>query len=193
MRFEPQIRPSRLAINFLFINTRTERKVCLCVKLFDFFRGRILIRFTWNLSIFVSNSVEMLTWNFRKKLCRENFSKFLCKPRLSSTETCEISPYFLKFYSESVLRWKNSHKYFHMLFVPMYGGTSIIKSPKEYTVEKNQDLLFSENLFCSASVWNLLHLTHSVFWSEIFTRRSSPCLLIFGWDLSPRFVPQDWQ
>jgi len=50
--------------------------------------------------------VEILTWNFRKKLFRENFSEILCKPRLSSTETCEISPYFLQFYSGSVLRWK---------------------------------------------------------------------------------------
>jgi len=38
-----------------------------------FFRGWILIRLTWNLSRFVPNSVEILTWNFRKKLFRENF------------------------------------------------------------------------------------------------------------------------
>ena len=80
--------------------------VRLCVKLFDFFRGRILIRLTWNLSRFVPNSVEILTWNFRKKLFWENFSEILCKTRLSSTETCDISPYFLKFYFGSVLRWK---------------------------------------------------------------------------------------
>jgi len=62
-----------------------------------FFRGRILIRLTWNLSRFVANSVEILTWNFRKKLFRENFSEILCKPRLSFTKTCEISPYFRQF------------------------------------------------------------------------------------------------
>jgi len=55
LRFEPQIGPTRLAINFLFITARTERKVRLCVKLFDFFRGWILIRLTWNLSRFVPN------------------------------------------------------------------------------------------------------------------------------------------
>nr|XP_007133880.1 hypothetical protein PHAVU_011G216800g [Phaseolus vulgaris]ESW05874.1 hypothetical protein PHAVU_011G216800g [Phaseolus vulgaris] len=33
----------------------------------------------------------------RKKLFRENFSEISCKPRLSSTETCEISPYFRQF------------------------------------------------------------------------------------------------
>jgi len=46
------------------------------------------------------------------------FQKFCPLPRLSSTKTCEISSYFLKFYSGSVLRLKNSHKYFHMLFAP---------------------------------------------------------------------------
>jgi len=92
LRFEHQIRPTRLSINFLFITAKAERKVRLCVKLFDFFRGWILIRLTINLSRFVPNSVETLTWNFRKRIFRENFSEILCKPRLSSTKTCEISP-----------------------------------------------------------------------------------------------------
>jgi len=82
-----------------------------------FFRVRILIRLTWNLSRFVPNSVEILTWNFRKKLFRENFSEILCKPILY--DTCEILPYFLKFYSGFVLRRKNSHMYFHVLFAPV--------------------------------------------------------------------------
>jgi len=89
-RFEPQIRPTRLTINFLSVTTRAERKPRFCVKLFDFFRGWILIGLTWNMSRFVPNSVEILGWNFRKKLFRENFSEILCKPRLSSTESCEI-------------------------------------------------------------------------------------------------------
>ena len=46
LRFEAQIRPTRLAINFLLITARAERNVRLCVKLFDFFRGRILVRLT---------------------------------------------------------------------------------------------------------------------------------------------------
>ena len=109
-RFQPQINPTRFTVNFLFITTRTDGKVRLCVKVFYFFPRWILICLTWNLSPFVPNSVEILTWNFRKKLFRENFLEILCKPKLSSTKTCEISPYFLQFYSESVLRWKNSHK-----------------------------------------------------------------------------------
>jgi len=118
LRFELQTRPTRFAINFLFITVRAERKVCSCVKLFDFFPGWILIRLTWNLSRFVPNSVEILIRNFRKKPFQENFSEILCKPRLSSSKTSEISPYFLQFFSGSVLRWKNSRKYFRMLFAP---------------------------------------------------------------------------
>jgi len=116
--FEPQIPPTSLTINFLFITAWTERKYRLCVKVFDFFRRWILHGLTWNLSRFVPNSVEVPTWNFRKKLFRKNFSEILCKPRLSSNETCEILPYVLQFFSRSVFHWKNSHKYFHMVFAP---------------------------------------------------------------------------
>jgi len=81
LRFEPQIRSTRLAINFLLITARAERKVRLCVKLFDFFFGLILIRLTRNLSRFVPNSVEILTWNFRRKLFRENFSEIFVQTK----------------------------------------------------------------------------------------------------------------
>ena len=103
LRFEPQIRPTRFEINFLLITARAERKVRLCVKLFDFFPRWILTHLTWNPSRFVQNSVEILTWNFTKKLVREIFLEILCKPRLSSTKTCEISSYFLRFYFVSIL------------------------------------------------------------------------------------------
>jgi len=98
LRFEPQIRPTKLAINFLLITARAKAKVRSCVKLFDIFYGWILIRLTWNLSRFVPNSVEILTWNFRKKIFEEKFHKLSRKPRLSTTETCEISPYFLQIF-----------------------------------------------------------------------------------------------
>jgi len=107
MRFEAQIRPTRLAINFLLITSRAERKVRLCVKAFDIFRGRILIRLTRNISRLVPNSVEILTWNFMKKLFWENFPEILCKPRLSSTKTSEILPYFLQFLFRVRITLKN--------------------------------------------------------------------------------------
>ena len=116
LRFQPRTRPTRFAINFLFITARGERKVRLCVKLFDFFPGWILICLTWNLSHFVPNSVEILSRNFRKKIFLKDFTEILCNPRLSSSKTCEISPYFLQFFFGSVLCWKNSHNYFRMLF-----------------------------------------------------------------------------
>jgi len=118
LRFEPQIRPTKFAINVVFITASAKRKVRLCVKLFDFCRGWILIHLTWNLSCFAPNSVEILTWNFGRKLFREIYLEIFCKPRLSSTKTCEISLYFMQFYSGTVLCWKNSHNYLHMLFAP---------------------------------------------------------------------------
>jgi len=82
LRSEPQIRPTGFIIIIKNHQHQAERKVCLCVKLFYFFPRWVLIRLTWNLSRFVSNSVEILTWNFRKKIFRENISEILCKPRL---------------------------------------------------------------------------------------------------------------
>jgi len=67
--------------NFLSVTARPERKVRLCLKLFDFFPRWILIRLTWNLSRFVPNSVETLTWNFSKKIFWENFSEILLKTK----------------------------------------------------------------------------------------------------------------
>jgi len=61
--------------NILFI-VRPGGKVRLCVKLFDFYRGWILIRLTWNFSRFVPNSVEILTWNFGENYFGRIFQKF---------------------------------------------------------------------------------------------------------------------
>jgi len=78
LRFESQTRPTRLAINCLLLIASAERKVRLCTKLFDFFRGRILICLTWNLSRFVPNLVKILTWNFSKKtISGEFFGNFV--------------------------------------------------------------------------------------------------------------------
>ena len=108
--------------NKFFIHHCQSLKECsfLCETVW-FFPRWILIRLTWNLSRFVPNSVEILTLNFRKKLFRENFSEILCKLRLSSTETCEISLYFLQFFLGPYcveIFWNKSCKYFHMLFAP---------------------------------------------------------------------------
>jgi len=159
-----------------------------------FFCGWILIRLSWNFSRFFPNSVEILTWNFRKKVFQEDFSEILCKPRLSLYQNlwnfAQISA--LLFQVRIALK-----KFTQVL--PYVVCTQIRRhihkqmTKKKDTGKKIQDTLFSENQFCSLSVWDLLRLTPWVFLSEIFTRRSSPCLLSFGWDLRFRFVPQDWK
>jgi len=121
LRSEPQIRPTRFAINCLFISARDERKVRFCVKLFDFFPRWTLIRLIWNLSRFVPNLVEIPTWNFNKELFLEIFSEIYRKKGnpLSNFEKFRhsFSNIILGLYYLETFR-KNSHKYFHMLFSP---------------------------------------------------------------------------
>jgi len=55
--------------------------------------------------------LSQIQWRFLRGISWENhvrriFQKFCAKPRLSSSKTCEILPYFLQFFSGSVLRWK---------------------------------------------------------------------------------------
>ena len=117
--FDPHIRPTRLTISFLLITARVERKVRSCVKLFDFLRGWILIRFTWNLLRFVPNSVEIFTWLLRKKTISGEFLRnFHANQGYPLPKHVIFRPTFCNIYFASVLRWKNSHKYFHMLFAP---------------------------------------------------------------------------
>ena len=136
LRFEPQTRPTRFAINILFITVRYERKVRSCVKLFDFFPGWILIRLTWNLSRIVPNLVEILTQNFRKKtISRIALKKFT--QVLSYLVCTQVRRHVHKQITE---RWYGEEKLGH---------------------------LFSENRFCSLSVWDLLRLTPWVFWLKL--------------------------
>jgi len=90
LRFESQIRTTRLAINFVFVTARAERRFVCVWNCLIFFVGEYLSVWPEACYVFFPNSVEILGWNFRKKLIRENFSEILCKPTLSSTETCEI-------------------------------------------------------------------------------------------------------
>ena len=114
--FEPQIRPTRLAIICLLITARVEGKVCLCVKLFHFFLGWIRI---WPEICCVMYQIQ---WKFLRGFSGKNYSwrifqKFSADkgPLL---KLVKFHPTFCNFYTRSVSRWKNSHKYFHMLFAP---------------------------------------------------------------------------
>ena len=116
LRFEPQIRPTTLAINFLFITARDERRIRLCAKLFDFFVGEYSS--VWPE---ICRVLSQIQWRFLRGISGKNyfgriFQKF-CDNQ-DDTKTCEIWTHFLQFYSGSVLRRKNSHKYFPMLFAP---------------------------------------------------------------------------
>jgi len=98
LRFEPQIRPIRFTIKFLFNTARVERKVRLCLKLFDFFPRWILIHLTLNLSRFVPNSVEILTWNFKKiNILGEYFRNFLQTKAMFYQNSWNFRPTFCNF------------------------------------------------------------------------------------------------
>jgi len=161
-----------------------------CVKLFDFFRGWILIRWTSNLSRFVPNSMQILTWNFRKNLFWENFSR---KPRLSSTKTCEILPYFVQF----LFSVRNALKNFTQVLsyvvcaqVRRHVHKGITK--RIYGEEKTGRFVFWKSVLFTLGLGLTTPYSLGV-WCKFFTRRPSQCLLSFGSDLSPRFVPQDLQ
>jgi len=186
LRFERQIRPIRLAINFLLITARDEGKVRLCVKLFYFFRVWILIRLTWNLSRFVSNSVEILTWNFRKKLFRENFSEIFEQTKPILYKNLWNFPHFLKFlFRVRIALKKFTQVLSYVVFTQLRRHVHKQITKRRYGKEKSWGFVFGKtNLFTLGL--DLLRLTPWVFWSEIFARLSSLCLLSFGWDLSTR-------
>jgi len=146
---------------------------------------------TWNLSCFVPNSVEILTWILRKKLFQDNFSEILYKPRLSFTKTCEISPYFLQF----LLCVRITLKKFTQV-LSYVAHTQVRRHVHKRIAEKRYGNK-SRFVFGKPVLFILglgLSTPYSLgFWSEIFTIHSSLCLLSFGWNLSPRFLPQDCQ
>jgi len=101
LRFEPQTRPTIFAINFVFITDRSYRKVrvwnCLIFLLAQY-------SFVWPEIFRVLSQIQ---WRFLREISGQNhfgriFQKFCAKPRLSSSKTCEILPYFLQFFSGSV-------------------------------------------------------------------------------------------
>ena len=87
-----------------------KKSLSLCVKLFNFFPDWILIRLTWNLSRFVSNSLETLKLNFNRKSFWEFFFKKFGPSKA-------IFPDFLNLtlvsaiFSDLILHWKILKKY----------------------------------------------------------------------------------
>jgi len=119
LRLEPQIRPTRFGINLLFITVKAERKVRLCVKLSDFFLRWILIRLTSNLSRFVPNSVNILTWNFRKKnYFGRIFTKFCANQDYPLPKHLKFLPTFCNFIQGSYCVQKNHTSTFQCCLHP---------------------------------------------------------------------------
>ena len=115
-----------------------------------------------------------------KTILGEFFRNFVQNQGYPLSKLVKFGPNFCNFFLGPLCAEKNSHRHYGVLFAPRQGGTSINESQKEDTGKKSQDVLFSENRFCSLSVWDLLRLTPWLFWSEICTRHSSLCLLSFG-------------
>jgi len=97
LRFEAQTRPTRLAINFLLISARAERRVRLWVKLFDYFFGEYSYVWAEICSVF-----SQIQWRFLRGILGKNyfgriFRKFCANQGDNSTKSCEISPYFRQF------------------------------------------------------------------------------------------------
>ena len=118
MRFEPQIRPTRLAINFLLITARSKRKVRLCENVWFFswvntypFDLKFVAFFPeFSADSYVEFQEKIISWEF--------FRIFLAIQRYPLPKLVKFRPTFCNFYSTFVMRWKNSHKYIHMLFAP---------------------------------------------------------------------------
>jgi len=102
--------------NFLFITVMAIRKVRLCVKLFDFFSWVNTHPFDLKFVAFCPKFSGDPYMEFQEKTISGKIFINFVQTKTILYQNCEISSHFLKFYYRSVLRWKNSHKYFHMLF-----------------------------------------------------------------------------
>jgi len=118
LRFEAQIRPTRLSINFLSITDRTETKVRLCAKLFDFFMGEYSSVWPGICRVWSQIQGRFLPGISGKNYFGRIFRKFCANQGYPLPKHVKFRPSFVNFYSGSVSRWKGSHKYFHMFFAP---------------------------------------------------------------------------
>jgi len=142
--------------------------------------------------------MSQIQWRFLRAIFGKNylgiiFQKFSCKPSLSATNTCEILPYFLQYlFCIRILLKKFKWVLSYVVCTQVRRNDS-----KRITKRKNREEKAGRAVFGKPVLFTLgLGLTASYSLGvlfEIFTRRSSLCLLTFGWDLSPRFVQQDWQ
>ena len=132
---------------FFIDHCQSWKKVRSCVKLFNFFRGLILIRLTWNLSRFVPNSVEIHTWNFRKKIFWENFSEIFVQTKDPLPKLVKFRPTFWNFYSASILRWKIHTSTFICCLHPSKEARPYTNNKKKIRGRKARTFCFQKTSF----------------------------------------------
>jgi len=163
LRFEPQIRSTRFAMNFLFIIATNERKFCFCVKLFDHF----LTEYSSVYAKICRASSQNLLGFFHKISTRNSFGNFLETSytlRRSSFQIYQIFPYFQQFYYEFILCWKVLKTLTQVLsyVICIHSRRHVQKeNTKKYIRKKSLDVLFLEKQvfqFWFPSVRDLLRL-----------------------------------
>jgi len=140
-----------------------------------------------------SHDLSQIQWRFLGGISGRNYSgrifqKFCANQGYPLPKLVKFRPNFCNFISCPYCAEKKSHKYFHMLFAPRYGGTSINKSQKEDTGNNSQDVIFRKTSFVhsrSGTYYTLLlgyfslkflpDIRHCVYWvlAEIWAPYSS--------------------
>jgi len=190
--FEPQIRPTRLARNLLFVSARAERKECLCVKLFDFFVGEYSSVWPEICRVFPRFSRDSWVEFQDKTIPGEFFSNFVQTKSILYRNLWNYGLIYAISFRVRIALKKFTQALSYVICTQARRHVHKRVRKGRYGEEKPERFVFGKSVF-SLSVCDLLRLTPWVFWYEIFTRHSSLCLLSFGWGLSPKFVPQDWQ
>ena len=107
LRFEPQIRLTRLTINFLFVTVRAERKLHSCVKLFDFFVREYSSVSPKFVAFCPKFSGDYYVEFQEKTISGEFFKNFHANQSYPLPKLLKFRPTFYNIYSASVFCWKN--------------------------------------------------------------------------------------
>jgi len=182
LRFESQISSTRLTIHFLLFTTRAETNVRLCVKLFDFFHGWILIRLTWNLSRFVPNLVEILTWNFRKNTISGEFLEiFVQTNAILYQNLWNFALLSAIFILRRIALKKFTQVLSYVVCTQVRRHVRKWITKRRYGEEKPERFDFGKPvLFTLGLGLNAPYSMGVLEWN--FLKRSSLCLLSFGWN-----------
>ena len=97
LRFEPHIRLTRLAINFLFFPARAERMVFLYVKLFDFFVGEYSSVWPETCCVLFQNQWRLLGGISGKNYSQRIFQKFCANQGYHLQKLVKLRPNFCNF------------------------------------------------------------------------------------------------